>query len=78
MSAEFSKLCKRLAVATAVAVLAPLGTALLLGGTQAAVQTASLSDSDEIVAAAPAPHASLVTLGRATAVAWISTGHVSH
>jgi hypothetical protein len=76
MSAEFVRVCKRLTLATAIAVLAPLGTAVVLGATQAVA-----SDADPSPAVmTPAEHntASLDTLGRATAVSWISTGHIAH
>ncbi len=74
MSAEFVRVCKRLTLATAIAVLAPLGTAVVLGATEAVA-----SDADAAPAVAqPATHtASLDTLGRATAVSWVSTGHMA-
>ncbi len=74
MSAEFSKLCKRLTIATAVAVLAPLATAVVLGGAQA------FADPAQPSATVTVSHqtASLDTLGRARAVSWISSGHLSH
>ncbi|HEX4303404.1 MAG TPA: hypothetical protein VHZ78_11470 [Rhizomicrobium sp.] len=74
MSPEFVRVCKRLTLATAIAVLAPLGTAAVLGATQAAA-----SDADTSPAVAPPAHstASLDTLGRATAVSWVSTGHIA-
>jgi hypothetical protein len=74
VSAEFSKLCKRLSLATAIAVLAPLGAALVLNGASAAADTGTTTEQ-----ATPAPQASasLDTLGRARAVSWISSGHIA-
>jgi hypothetical protein len=74
VSAEFTKLCKRLSLATAVAVLAPLGAAIVLNGASAAADS---GPAPEQVAAAPQATASLDTLGRARAVSWISSGHIA-
>ena len=74
MSAEFTKLCKRLSLATAVAVLAPLGAAIVLNGASAA---ADAGPAAEQVSAVPQTATSLDTLGRARAVSWISSGHIS-
>jgi hypothetical protein len=74
VSAEFTKLCKRLGLATAVAVLAPMATAVVLGAASTATDAAPAAEQ---VAAAPQASASLDTLGRARAVSWISSGHIS-
>lgn len=71
MTLEFAKVCKRLILASAVAVIAPLATAALLGATQAATESPAEQTQ-------PAPHSmTIADLGRARAVSWISTGHIA-
>ncbi len=72
MSPEFTKVCRRLILASALAVAAPLATALLLTGTQAAV-----GDEPEALPAPPSHTTTIAELGHARAVSWISSGHIS-
>ncbi len=44
VSPEFTKLCRRLMIATAVAILMPLGAALLLTGASAAADNTAATD----------------------------------
>jgi FlaG/FlaF family flagellin (archaellin) len=75
VSAEFSRLCKRLTIAITVAVLAPLATAVVLGSAQAVADPAP---QPSVAVTVSHQTASLDTLGRARAVSWISSGHLSH
>lgn len=71
MSADFLTVCRRLLLASALAVALPIAAALIL----AAAQAAAGGETEGPVAA---PHAmKLSDLGQANAVSWISTGHVS-
>jgi hypothetical protein len=79
---RFSKLRKALIVSSATALLAPAAFAGMLAGANA--MAASNDEAAQMTASAPPkpaatavhPHTKLATLGRASAVAWISAGHM--
>lgn len=76
MSPEFAKVCRRLLVA--IAVLGPFAAAALLSGTQAALGAEPVKREPvkkEQAKPPRTPH--IADLGRARAVSWISTGHLS-
>ena len=81
VSGRFSKLRKGLIVSSVTAFLAPVALGGLLAG--ASAMAASNEDALPMATAAPKPvpatfrpHTKLATLGRASAVAWISAGHM--
>ena len=79
---RFSKLRKALIISSATALLAPVAFGGMLAGANAMAasndeaQAAALSAPKPPAVAAVHPRAKLATLGRASAVAWISAGHI--
>ena len=81
MSGRLAKLRKGLIVSSLTALLAPAAFGGMLAGANA--MAANNEDAMAMATAAPKPvlvafrpHTKLATLGRASAVAWISAGHL--